>query len=150
MASRRPRIVAINGLLLRALIINDRRTYADELEALTIIFRGRRFRLLVTRGILDEYRTESQMLPQFQIQPTLDNLVSRSRAIYFEEDQLSPTSIDPRDLPASHRVVVRDAISADARYVVTTRRKWLDMSDRIESGFGLRIVSPRRFVELKR
>ena len=149
MASRHPRIVVLNGLLLRTLIVNDRRIYADELEALTAAFRGRRFRLLVTDGILDEYLTESRVLPQFQIQPTLDNLMRRRRAIYFEEGQLSTTSINPRDLPASHRVVVRDAISADASYLVTTRRRWLGISDRIESGYRLRIVSPRRFVELE-
>ena len=142
------RLVVFDALLFRALVVNDRRLFPDEIEAFTVAFRARRFRVVVTEGILREYGIQARNHPPFQVQPLLDELLRGRRALYFEEYQLNRVPLEVLHLPREHRRFVGDALAARASYLVTDWRGWLRASGQTER-YGLRIVKPRRFVELE-
>lgn len=143
------RIVVFNALVLRGLIINDRQQFPDEIQAFTIAFRGRRFRVLLTDGILNEYQANSPSFLPFELQPALDNLLRGRRAIYAEESQLQRFPIELTGLPQEHRPFILDAIAGNANYLITNRRRWLNLTEQAESRHGLSIVTPGRFIELE-
>lgn len=143
------RLVVFNAHMLRGLIINDEAHFPDELHAFRVAFQGRRFPILVTDALLLEYQTEANKFPPFQIQPTLNTLLSAGRAIRVHEYGLNRFPIELTGLPQEHQAFVRDAIAAQASYLVTDREEWIDLSEQAESRYGLRIVSPGRFVELE-
>jgi len=143
------RLIVFDAFSLRGLALNDGNLFPDELSAFRLAFRGRRFRMLVTDGILREYTAESTNRPQFLPVPTLTRLSDLGRAIFRDESQLARSPIDLPGLPREHRAFVIDAIAAGASYFITKYLRWLGLTDRTETSFGLSIVSPARFVELE-
>lgn len=133
-------MAVFDALMIRALIINDRQQFPDEMRAFDTAFQGRRFRMLITRGILDEYLVESNKFPPFrqELQPNIDRLDRLGRVIYFDEYDLSHSSNPPGiqliGLPQEHRNFIYDAIAAQASYLITTRRAWLDLSEQDQTG----------------
>ncbi|MCH8062619.1 MAG: hypothetical protein IH861_08960 [Chloroflexi bacterium] len=70
-------LVAFNSLMIKALALNDRSIYPEELDAFSTAFRGQRFKLLITDGILVEYQTEANNPP---------SIFSSARVEYFGID----------------------------------------------------------------
>ena len=65
------RLVVFNALMMRGLITNNDDEFnddefPDELAAFRAAFHGRRFRVLLTDGIVYQYQIESLKAPQFQ------------------------------------------------------------------------------------
>jgi len=145
----RQRLVVFNGLTLRALVLNDRRHFPEELSAFRLAFRGRRFRLLTTDGIIREYQSEAINPPQFMPLPKLTDLSETGRAIFLDQSQLNRSSVGMPGLPNEHRAFVLDAIAAAAEYLITNRQRWLAISEKVRESYGLQIVTPARFVELE-
>ena len=143
------RLVVFDARALRGLIVNDRRYFPDDLGAFRVAFQSRRFRILLTDGILREYEIESNNPPQFLLQPTLNKLQQQVRIIYFDENTLERSPTELSGLPKEHRVFILDSIAARAAFFITNRRIWLDLSEQTETRYGLRIVAPARFVELE-
>ena len=143
------RLVVFDALLFRALVVNDRRLFPDQIEAFTVAFRARRFRVVITEGILDEYQIEARNHPPFQVQPLLDELLRGRRALYFEEYQLNRVPFEIAPLPREHRRLAGDALAARASYLITNRRRWLELSEQTNDNYGPQIVTPGRFVELE-
>ncbi len=142
-------LVAFNGLMIKALAVNDRSIYPDELDAFSTAFRGQRFRLLITDGILVEYRIEANNPPALFVQPVLDDLASTLRTVYLDEYSLNDVTLELSGLPTEHVAFIRDAIAANASYLITKRQRWLRLSDQTESTHGLRIVTPAQFVQFE-
>ena len=142
------RLVVFDALMLRALILNDSKRFPDVLAAFRLAFQKRRFRILLTDGILSEYAAESNKFPPFAVQPTLDRLSRQGRVGHVEENQLNRPDIRLPRLTREHRAFIMDAIAAGASYLITDRRQWLGLSAQTNS-YGLQIVTPRRFVELE-
>lgn len=143
----RNRLVVFNGLMLRGLSLNDRNVFPHEIEAFTVAFRGRRFRILLTDGILEEYRQISNEFPPFAFQPTIDRLFRQNRMVHLEERRLNRVLGPLQGLPSEHISFIDDAIAARAEYLITHRPRWLDLSPVTKQRFGLKIVSPQAFVE---
>ncbi len=143
------RIVAFNAHTLRGLIISDENLFPNELQAGRLAFQSRRFPILITDGILFEYETEANKFPPFQLQPTLNRLLGSGRALRLHEYRLNRFRIDLSGLPQEHTAFVLDAVAARASYLITDRQRWLELSAQTEGEYGLRIVTPRRFVELE-
>ena len=135
--------------MLRALSLNDNQVFPEELAAFRAAFRNRRFRILITDGILSQYLIESIRPPRFNPQRTLDNLYNDGRAIYFDEYSLRRFPVQLSGLPREHSEFILDAIGAQATYCITNRPEWLKLTEQTESTFGLQIVRPGRFVELE-
>ena len=148
-AVRTPSLLVFNALMMRALVINDEAVFGDELAAFRIAFRGRRFKVLITAGIIAEYQDDVKEAFPIQLQPTLDNQLRSGRAIYLEDSQLPRSQVATTNLPKEHQSFVLDAIAGGASYLVTRRRRWLSLSEQLEERHGLRIVTPGRFVELE-
>jgi hypothetical protein len=148
-------MAVFDALMIRALIINDRQKFPDEMRAFDTAFQGRRIRMLITRGILDEYQIEPNKFPPFrqELQPTIDRLNRLGRVIYFDEYDLSrssnPSNIQLIGLPQEHRSSIYDAVAAQASYFITTRQSWLDLSEQTGSRYGLQIVTSGTFAELE-
>jgi hypothetical protein len=104
-------MAVFDALMIRVLIINDRQKFPDEMRAFDTAFQGRRIRMLITRGILDEYQIESNKFPPFrqELQPTIGRLNRLGRVIYFDEYDLSrssnPSNIQLIGLPQEHRAL---------------------------------------------
>ena len=49
-------------------------------------------------------------------------------------------------LPRFHRSFLIDAIRSNAEFLITERKVWLRNSDQIARAYGVRIVSPGRFI----
>lgn len=147
MPASRP-IVVFNAHLLRGLVINDESLFPDELQAFRTAFQSRRFPILVTDGILTEYLIEANRFPALQIQPTLNHLLGSGRALRVHEHFLNRTPFELTGLPEEHTAFIYDALAAQASYLITDRQRWIDLSDQT-ARYGLRIVSPARFVELE-
>jgi predicted nucleic acid-binding protein len=143
------RLVVFNAHMTRALIINDDERHHRELAAFRLAFQARRFKLLITQGIIAEYQMASGESFSVQLQPELDNHLRRGRAIYLEESGLSRPFIELGGVPNQHRAFILDAVAANAEYLITDRRRWLNLSDHLYPTYGLRIVTPERFVELE-
>ena len=143
------RVLVFDARTLKSLALNDRHGFPDELAAFRVAFQGRRFRLLLTDGILSQYIDESSRAPQFLPQPALNNLTRIGRAIYFDENRLNRASIELESIPREHRAFILDAIGAEADYFITDYSRWLNLSEQSETRYGLRIVTPARFVELE-
>jgi len=143
------RLVVFDALSLRVLAVGDRHLFREELAAFRVAFRGRRFRLLVTDGILAEYQAESNNFPQFLPLPILINLAERGRAVFLDEPQLQRHPVTLSGFPSQHRTLILDSIAAGADYLITNRNRWLDMYDEAENIHGLHIVTPGKFVELE-
>lgn len=141
------RLVVFNALMLRALVSNDDEQFPDELAAFRAAFQGRRFRILLTDGILAQYEFEALKAPRIRSQPMLSNLSRMGRAIYVDVGRLNPVPVQPRGLPQEHREFILDAMATRASYVITHCREWLRLSPQT-SDYNLQIVTPRRFVEL--
>ena len=149
--SQSSRIAVVDALMMRALAINDRQAFPEELRAFDTAFQARRFRMLITDGILDEYQTESNKFPPFQqeLRVTINGLNRLGRVIYFDDYRLNRTTININGLPQEHTCFVYDAIAARASHLITNRQPWLDLSPQTEASYGLQIVSPPRFVDLE-
>ena len=143
------RLVVFDALTLRALILDDRRIFPSELSAFRLAFRGRRFRILTTDGIIREYQAESNRPPQFLPLPTLANLSQSGRVVRRVESELNRFSITLAGLPKEHRPFVLDAIAVGAEYLITDRQRWLNITPQLETAYNLRIVTPGTFVELE-
>jgi hypothetical protein len=143
------RLVVFNALMMRALIINDEEQYHRELAAFRLAFRRRRFKFLITEGIIAEYQVAAGESFSIQLQPGLDNHLRQGRAIYQEESRLSRSLIELGGVPKEHRALILDAIAARAEYLITDRPRWLNISDQVHVDYGLRIITPIRFVELE-
>lgn len=148
-AAQPPSLLVFNALMMRALVINDQEIFPDELAAFRTAFRGRRFKVLITEGIIAEYQADVKETFPIQLQPTLDEQLRSGRAVYIANSQLPRPQVATTDLPKEHQSFVLDAIASGASYLVTGRRRWLSLSDQLEESHGLRIVTPGRFVELE-
>jgi hypothetical protein len=142
------RLVVFDALLLRAYISNDNNRFPDEMAAFRLAFQRRRFRILLTDGILSEYEAESNKFPPFAVQPTLNGLSRQGRAGHVEENQLNRPNIRLPRLRREHREFIVDAIAASASHLITNRQEWLRLSAQTNS-YGLQVVMPRRFVEME-
>ena len=80
--------------MIKALALNDRSIYPEELDAFSTAFRGQRFRLLITDGILVEYQKEANSPPALFVQPVLDSLASTHRTVYFDEYSLDDVTLN--------------------------------------------------------
>ena len=68
------RLAVFDALMLKAYASDDVHSFTDELEAFQVSFPRRRFRMLLTSGILDEYQKAADKPPQFQLQPIINEL----------------------------------------------------------------------------
>ena len=143
------RLVVFDGLMVRALALNDTALFPDELAAYRIAIRGRRFRVLLTDRIITEYQKASIYFPQIVLQPTLDAIADSGRSLYLEESALHRSPVILERLPKRHRLLVQDAIAGNAEYFVTKWPPWLRVEEQARSRYGLHIVTPARFVELE-
>ena len=143
--STRDRLVVFDALAIRALAINDNVAHIDELSAFRRAFQQRQIRILITRGILEEYPLQSNSPPQFQPLPVLNPLSQTGRAVFFDEGRLQRFTVDLPNLPPEHRSFVLDAIAGRASYFVTSRYSWLALTDQTEQLYNLRIVTPEQF-----
>ena len=143
------RLAVFDALMLKAYASNDVRSFSDELEAFQVSFRRRRFGMLLTSGILDEYQKAADNPPQFQLQPVINKLNDTGAIVHLDEYRLSRFLVQLTGLPKWHQVLIRDAIAGGASYLITKWQRWLDLTDQTESRYGLRIVTPTRFVELE-
>ena len=145
------RLVVVDAKMIRALVLNNADTFPYEMAVFRRVFRGQRFRILFTDGILGEYQKESNTPPPFRLllQPTLDNLAEKARAVYLEEPALDWSLPMLETIPKRHRPLVRDAIAGNADYFVTEWPLWLRIAEQARSRHGLRIVTPRQFVEIE-
>ena len=143
------RLVVFNALMLRSLVTNDDEEFHDELAAFRAAFQGRRFRMLLTDGIVSEYLVQSVQVPQFELQPTLNSLSNTGRVAYFDEHRLNRSNFQLIGFPQEHREFILDAIAARASYFITNRQEWLHLSNQTEGRYGLQIISPGGFVELE-
>lgn len=144
-----PRLVVFDALSLRCFALGDQRLFREELSAFGMAFRGRKFRLLVTDGILAEYQAESNNFPQYLPLPVLNNLADRGRAIFLDELRLQRHPVALDGFPSQHKALILDSIAAGAEYFITKRSRWLAMNEESVSVYGLHIVTPARFVELE-
>ena len=141
--------------MIRALVFNDRTFTPDELTAFDAAFQGRRFRMLTTPSILEEYRKQANIFPPFQQQlvPTIDRLNQLGRIVHFDERRLdrflNRSNIQLVGLRQEHLAFVHDAIAAGVAYCVTNRQEWLRVPDMNENLHGLQIVTPARFAQLE-
>ena len=143
------RLVVFDALMLKAYASHDVHSFPDELEAFQVSFRRRRFRMLVTSGILDEYQKAADKPPQFQLQPVVNELNESGAIVNLDEYKLSRFPVQLTGLSKWHQVLIRDAIAGGASYMITKWQRWLDMTDQTEPRYGLHIVTPTRFVELE-
>lgn len=143
------RLVVFDAHMIRALVVNDRHRFSHELMAFDSALSARRFRSLVTDGILNQYLLESIKPPQFEPVPVLNKLFTQSKAIRFDEDRLHRSAVELVGLPKEHSVFVLDAIAAQAEYLVTNRPEWLRMPELNQNMQGLQIVNPETFVQLE-
>ena len=143
------RIAVFDAHMLRGLAINNENIFPDILQAFRIAFQARRFRILITDGILEEYRSEANNVPQFQVQPTLNSLFTGSRAVHLHEYRLNRFQVTLSGLPQEHTAFILDAIAAQATYFITDYLPWLNLSEQTEDKYGLQIVEPRKFVEIE-
>jgi len=142
-------LVVFDALMLRCLLINDNNRFPDELAAFRTAFQNRRFRVLMTNGILEQYLIESNKPPQFQPLPILNKLATDGRAIRLDEHRMNRSNIQLAGLPQEHREFIHDALAARASHLITNRQAWLDLSPETERICGLQIVSPVRFLEME-
>lgn len=143
------RLVVFDAITVRGLILNDSYEFSDELAAFRVAFRGRRFRLLLTDQIIQEYVTESSKPPQYPLQAALARLATTARTIHIDESQLNRREISLRGLVHEHRYFILDSIAAGAEYFITKRQTWLNMGEQAASDHNLNIVTPAQFVELE-
>jgi len=143
------RLVVFDALMLKRYASGDANSFQDELEAFQVPFRRRRFRMLLTTGILDEYQKEADKAPQFQLQPILNTLSETGTTIYRDEYHLNRGPIELTGLTKRHQSLIRDAISGGAAYLITIWPMWLKLSQQAETKYGLNIVTPAKFVELE-
>ena len=143
------RLVVFDALMVRALTLNDTAIFPDELAASRIAFRGQRFRVLLTDGIITEYQKASFYSPQIVLQPTLEAIADSGRSLYLEESALHRRPVNLERFPKRHRLLVREAIVGDAEYFVTGWPPWLRVAELARSRYGLHIVTAARFFELE-
>ena len=143
------RLVVFDALMLKAYASTDSHSFPDELEAFQVSFRRRRFRILLTDGILDQYQREANNGPQFLLQPVLNALNETGTTIHRDEYHLNRGPIELTGLPKWHQTLMRDAIAGGAVYLITNWPRWLNLSEQTETKYGLSIVTPARFVELE-
>ena len=144
-----PRLVVFDAVTVRGLILNDSHEFSDELAAFRVAFRGRRFRLLLTDQIIQEYVTEAVKPPQLPLQGALARLATTARTIHRDESQLNRREISLRGFVREHRDFILDSIAAGVEYFVTKRQTWLGMEEEARRRYGLHIVTPAQFVELE-
>ena len=143
------RLAVFDALMVRALALNDMALFPDELAAFRVVFRGQRFRVLLTDAIITEYQNTSKNYPQFILQPTLDAIADSDRSLHHEESALDRSPIALERLPKRHRPLVHDAIAGHAEYFVTKWPLWLRLEEQARSRYNLHIVTPAQFVELE-
>ncbi len=105
--------------------------------------------MLLTNGILDGYQKVADKPPQFQLQPILNILSESIATISMDESQLRRYTTPLISVPKWHQGLIRDAIRGRAAYLITVWPRWLDISHQAETLYGLRVVTPARFVELE-
>ena len=144
-----PRLVVFDAVTVRGLILNDSSNFSDELAAFRVAFRGRRFRLLLTDHIVQEYESESIKPPQLPLQAGLARLATTARTIQRDESQLNRRTVSLRGFASEHRYFILDSIAAGVEYFITKRQTWLSMEEQARSRYNLHIVTPAQFVELE-
>ena len=143
------RLIVFNALVVRALVINDDGLYTEELDAFRLAFTGRRFKILVTQEIILEYQSSSDEGFALQLQPTLEQHFRRGRAVYKPDNELNNPGSDLSEFPKEHRTFWSDTVRGGATYLVTRRKRWLDLANHARSEYGLQIVTPPQFIELE-
>ena len=143
------RLVVFDALMVRALALNDTELFPDALAAFRIAFRGQRFRILLTDGIIDEYQKLSNKNPQFPLQPILNDIADSGRSILHERTSLNQTPVKLDQLPKRHHTLIEDSVVANAEYLVTKWPLWLRVAEQARTRYGLHIVTPAQFVELE-
>ena len=143
------RLVVFDALMLRAYASHDAHSFPAELEAFQVSFRRRRFRMLLTSGILDQYQREAINAPQFLLQPVLSDLNERGITFHRDEYHLNRGPIELTGLTKRHQPLIRDAVAGGVAYLITNWPMWLKLTDQTESKYGLSIVTPATFVELE-
>jgi hypothetical protein len=139
------RLAVFDALMLRALILEE--GFRDEAAAFRAAFQGRRFRVLLTEGILSQYQVESAREPRFPAQPTLARLASQGRAVFLQENRLNRAYVQLTGLPQEHQEFILDALAGGASYLVTSRPAWLNLSEQT-SNHALQTITPRLFAQL--
>jgi len=143
------RLAVFDALMLKAYASNDAHSFPDEIEAFQVLLRRRRFRMLLATGILDEYQKTADKRPQFQLQPVINEMNDTGAIIHFDEYRLSRFPVELTGFPKWHQALIRDAIAGGASYLLSKWQRWLDLTGQTETRYGLRIVTPARFVELE-
>ena len=143
------RLVVFNSLLIRALAPGSAANPNGDIRAFRVAFQARRFRLLITSGIIAEYQSNAGESFAIQLQPTLDNHVRQGRAVFLDQPQIRLSQGELGEFPKEHRVFIQDAIRTDAEYLITNRRRWLLLAEHTTRDYGLHIVTPARFIELE-
>ena len=105
-------------------------------------------RIIITDRILrNEYEREAGKLNlTFQVPTIVDRLKSAG---------LSNTPRVPRItipfLQSQHNVLLEDAVAANAQYFVTNNPVWCNLDRDMNRSYGVRVVTPSRFIrELRR
>ena len=143
------RLAVFDALMLKAYASHDVRSFPDELEAFQVFFRRRRFRMLLTTEILDQYQREANNAPQFLLQPVLSALDERGTTIHRDEYHLNRGPIEITGLPKRHPAFIRDSVGAGASYFITKYQPWLNLSEQTQANCGLIIATPAHFVFLE-
>ena len=147
---RRPTsLVVFNARTLKAYASQDSGSFPNEIEAFQVPLRHRRFRILLTDGLISEYQREANQAPQFQLQPILNTLDDSGLILKLDENQLSRTPVELTGFTKWHQTFIRDAIGGGATYLVTNYPRWLNLSEQTVPSHGLFVVTPASFVELE-
>lgn len=104
------------------------------------------FRLVLTDGILSEYRIWAR---RRNIEVTLLTTVL---ALLADEGLIVHPKLPGgrrrhRHVPARHRAFLDDAIDAGAEFLVTQGEIWLDRADVILREYGVRVVTSGYFIQ---
>ena len=143
------RLVVFDAHTIRGSIIAGPGVHSVEAEAIRVLVRSRNLRMLLTDGILDEYQKTSNRVPQFQLQPTLNEIAQTTNAILLDNYHLDRTPLNLNRFPREHRAYVRDSIGARSKYFITDNNLWLRMSQETSDRYGLFILTPEHFLEIE-
>ena len=143
------RLVVFDGHTIRGYIIGDPTSNLAEAEAIRVIVRSTNLRMLLTDGILDEYQKTSDRVPQFQLQPALNEITRITKAILLTEYRIDRTPLNLSQIAKEHRAYLQDAIGAGAEYLITRNERWLRMSRETSERYGLFVITPQHFLEIE-
>lgn len=143
------RLVVFDAHTIRGFIIAGPTSISAEADAIRAVVRSKILRMLLTDGIIDQYQKTSDKVPQFQLQPALNDIARNTNAILLGEYHLDRITLNLSGFPREHRAYLRDSIGAQAEYFVTSNNLWLRMSPETSERYGLFIITPEHFLEIE-